>query len=109
MDSGDRSTIESQPRSEKQTIKDDVHEEDITDGKQMDEREKERDVELQEKEETILILQKEVQKLEKAATALGELQRHFKVQSQQVMSLQDQAKVLDKYIHCTCTYEIFKQ
>ena len=99
MGSGDGSTIESKPRSEKHIKKDDVHEEDVTDGKQIDEREKERDVELQEKEETILILQKEVQKLEKAATALGELQRHSKVQSQQVMNLQDQAKVLDKYMY----------
>ena len=74
-----------------------MHEKDISNGKQMDEREKERDVELQEKEETILNLQKEVQKLEKAATALLELQRHSRVQSQQVMNLQDQAKVFDKY------------
>ena len=93
MDSRDGSTIGSEPRSEKQTIKDDVHDDDITGGKQMDEREKERDAELQEEE----TLQKEVQNLEKAATVLGELLRHSKVQ---VLNLQDQAKVLDEY---TCT------
>ena len=67
--------------------------------KHMGEREKERDMELQEKEETILSLQKEVQKLEKAATALGELRQHSKVQSQHMMNLQDQAKVFDKHTY----------
>ena len=99
MESKDNGTKKSRledihSRTEKQSARDEETTQGVEATLQM---EKEKELELQEKEEMILSLQKKVQELEKAARALGELQRHSKVQSQQVMGLQDKAKVVDKY------------
>ena len=100
-DSGTKKSRLEDIHNEKQRARDEETTQGVEATLQMDGHEKDKELELQEKEEMIRSLQKKVQELEKAARALGELQRHSKVQSQQVMGLQDKAKVVDKYNACT--------
>ena len=61
------------------------------------ERVERREVELQGKKKEIRDLKNKVKELEKAAALLGKVQQHSKGQSQQLMQLQDEAKVKGVY------------